>query len=73
MCGLGIGPLPVHVIERDVRDGLLWRLPPYEDPPAVDIYLVTNPRKRLNQAETLFIEALMSKIANQPMSERTYF
>lgn len=73
MCGLGIGPLPVHVIERDVRDGLLWRLPPYEDPPAVDIYLVTNPRKRLNQAETLFIEALRSKIADQPMNERTYF
>jgi len=72
MCGLGIGPLPVHVIERDVRDGLLWRLPPYEDPPAVDIYLVTNPRKRYNQAETRFIEALTSKIANRPISERTY-
>ena len=73
MCGLGIGPLPVHVIERDVRDGLLWRLPPYDDPPAVDIHLVTNPRKRYNQAETHFIEALRSKIENQPISERTYF
>ena len=72
MCGLGIGPLPVHVIERDVRDGLLWRLPPYDNPPAVDIHLVTNPRKRHNQAETRFIEALTSKIANQPISERTY-
>jgi DNA-binding transcriptional LysR family regulator len=73
MCGLGIGPLPVHVVERDVRDGLLWRLPPYDDPPAVDIYLVTNPRKRHNQAETRFIEALVSRIADLPMSERTYF
>jgi len=70
--GLGIGPLPIHVIERDVRDGLLWRLPPYDDPPAVDIYLVTNPRKRYNQAETGFIKALQSKIAGQPMAERTY-
>ncbi len=42
--GLGIGPLPVHVVERDVRDGLLWRLPPYKKPAAVGIYMVTNPK-----------------------------
>lgn len=58
--GLGIGPLPIHVVERDVRDGLLWQLPPYEAPPAVDIYLVTNPRARLSRAERLFIEALIA-------------
>ena len=72
MCGLGIGPLPVHVIDRDVRDGLLWRLPPYDDPPAVDIYLVTNPRKRYNQAEAGFIAALKEKISANPLIERTY-
>lgn len=59
--GLGIGPLPIHVVERDVRDGLLWQLPPYEDPPAVDIYLITNPRARPTRAERLFTQALVAR------------
>ncbi|WP_137701475.1 LysR family transcriptional regulator [Marimonas lutisalis] len=71
-CGLGIGALPVHVVERDVRDGRLWRLPPYTHPPAVDIYLLTNPKKRLNRAEALLIGDLKEKIATLPLSERTY-
>lgn len=72
LCGLGIGPLPVHVAERDVRDGLLWRLPPYENPPVVDIFLVTSPRKVLNRAEALFIDALKSAIQTTPIEKRTY-
>ncbi|HKJ95238.1 MAG TPA: LysR family transcriptional regulator [Gammaproteobacteria bacterium] len=57
--GLGIGPLPIHVVERDIRAGLLWRLPPYQDPPAIDIYLVTNPRARHSRAEGLFLDLLL--------------
>jgi DNA-binding transcriptional LysR family regulator len=72
MCGLGIGPLPIHVVERDVRDGLLWRLPPYDDPPAIDIFLVTHPRKRLNSAEQVFLATLRASIAATPLSQRTY-
>jgi len=72
LCGLGVGPLPIHVAERDVQDGLLWRLPPFKKPPAIDIYLVTNPRKLHNRAETRFIAALKANIAAKPMSERTY-
>ena len=72
MCGLGIGPLPIHVMERDVRDGLLWRLPPYENPPAIDIHLVTHPRKRLNSAEAAFLAALREGISRIPLSARTY-
>ncbi|MFC2969730.1 LysR family transcriptional regulator [Acidimangrovimonas pyrenivorans] len=71
-CGLGIGPLPVHVVERDVRDGLLWRLPPYSDAPAVDIHLVTNPRRRLSRAERLVVDALRDAIASEPLEARTY-
>jgi DNA-binding transcriptional LysR family regulator len=73
LCGLGIGPLPVHVVERDVRDGLLWRLPPYDDPPMVDIFLVTNPKKRFNRAEAKFIDALKTSIRTTPIEKRTYF
>jgi DNA-binding transcriptional LysR family regulator len=70
--GLGIGVLPIHVVERDLRDGLLWRLPPYEDPPAVDIYLVTNPTTPLNRAEQAFLDTLRRRVAETPLEERTY-
>jgi DNA-binding transcriptional LysR family regulator len=72
LCGLGIGPLPVHVAERDVKDGLLWRLPPYKNPPEVDIFLVTNPRKAFNRAESTFIEGLKTAIRTTPIAKRTY-
>jgi DNA-binding transcriptional LysR family regulator len=71
-CGLGIGPMPVHVVNRDVENGLLWRLPPYKAPPAVDIYLVVNPRKRLSRAEAIFIDALRASIQATPIQQRTY-
>lgn len=60
VAGLGIGPLPIHVAERDVKDGLLWRLPPYEDPPSVDLFLVTNPRAQLIRAEHVFLKILQA-------------
>ena len=73
VCGLGIGPLPVHVAGRDFEAGLLWRLPPYDNPPAIDIYLVTHPRKRNNRAEAGFLQSLHDRIATTPLTERTYF
>lgn len=72
LCGLGIGPLPVHVADRDVCDGLLWQLPPYDKPPKVDIYLLTNPSRRHNSAEEHFIERLKARIKATPLRERTY-
>lgn len=71
-CGMGIGSLPIHVVERDVAGGLLWRLPPYDDPPEVDIFLVTNPAKRLNRAENLMIWEIQRAIAITPLEDRTY-
>ena len=70
--GVGIGPLPVHVVTRDVEDGLLWRLPPYKNAPEIDIYLVTNPAARLNRAEQYFIEDLMTRVAGIPLKDREY-
>lgn len=72
LCGLGIGALPVHVVHEDVSAGRLWRLPPYDDPPAVDIFLVTNPRKRLNRAEAVMLDHLRSRIETLPLAARTY-
>lgn len=71
-CGMGIGSLPIHVMERDVADGLLWRLPPYDDPPEVDIFMITNPARRLNRAEDLMISRLKQAIDETPLTDRTY-
>lgn len=72
VAGLGIGPLPVHVARRDVADGLLWRLPPYEAPPAIDIFLLVNPEKTMNRAEAALLSGLQKLIADTPLEERTY-
>ncbi|MCB9954943.1 MAG: LysR family transcriptional regulator [Parvularculaceae bacterium] len=72
IAGLGIAPLPIHVVERDVRDGLLWRLPPYESPPAIDLFVVTNPATQLNRAEQEFRKIFFGAIERTPLAERTY-
>lgn len=72
IAGLGIGPLPLHVVARDVEDGLLWRLPPYINPPAIDVHLAWNPKATLNRAETAMLDALKEAIRSVPISARTY-
>lgn len=72
MAGLGIGALPIHVMERDVRDGLLFRLPPYRNPPPISIWVVRHPLASLNQAEREFIRILDMKIEHTPIQARTY-
>lgn len=72
IAGVGIGPLPVHVVHRDVENGLLWRLPPYEDPPEIDIYLVTNTATRLSRAEALFLNMLTTQVDALPPEQRHF-
>lgn len=72
VAGLGFGPLPLHVARRDVADGLLWRLPPYDAAPAVDVFLLVNPTKALNRAEKALLATLRSHIEATPFDERTY-
>ncbi|UVK53172.1 LysR family transcriptional regulator [Mesorhizobium sp. AR02] len=72
VAGLGIGPLPLHVAQRDVADGMLWRLPPYDAPPAIDIFLLTNPDKAMNRAEKALLSGLQALIAETPFEERIY-
>ncbi|RWE37542.1 MAG: LysR family transcriptional regulator [Mesorhizobium sp.] len=72
VAGLGIGPLPLHVARRDVADGMLWRLPPYDAPPAIDIFLLTNPDKAMNRAEKALLSGIQALIAETPLQDRTY-
>ncbi|WPZ35963.1 LysR family transcriptional regulator [Thalassobaculum sp. OXR-137] len=70
--GIGIGPLPVHVAARDVADGRLWQVPPYESLAAIDVYLVWNPKTAKNRAEEMLLAALRDAIATTPVEDRTY-
>lgn len=70
--GLGVGALPVHAVARDIAEGLLWRLPPYDDPPAIDVHLAWNPKARMNRAETAFLDALQQRISDTAIAGRTY-
>lgn len=72
LAGLGIGPLPIHVVREDIAAGRLWRLPPYDAPPAIDVHVVWNPRARFNRAERLLLDTLLDRIDRTPMEERTY-
>lgn len=72
LSGLGIGPLPLHVAKRDVDAGLLFRLPPYENPPEIDVYVVSNPITKLSRAEAIMLEMLNDRIDQIPLGLRTY-
>ncbi|GJL90535.1 LysR family transcriptional regulator [Hyphococcus sp.] len=72
IAGLGIAALPIHVVDRDVNDGFLWQLPPYENLPEIDIYAVVNPQTQLNRAEQEFVSMLIRKIEATPLEERVY-
>jgi len=72
IAGLGVGPLPVHVAARDVQDGHLWQVPPYEDLPPIDVYLVWNEQATKSRAEESMLKGLHEAIENTPMAARTY-
>lgn len=69
---IGIGALPVHVAERDVKLGLLRQLPPYGKLPAVDIFLLANPRRKLTAPEDLLLRMFDALIRQKALSDRTY-
>ncbi len=72
IAGLGIGPLPVHVAQRDVEAGLLRHLPPYDKMPEIEVHVVWNPRTKLNRAEESMLGELVARIVATPIEERTY-
>jgi DNA-binding transcriptional LysR family regulator len=72
LAGIGIGPLPIHAVEADVKRGLLWRLPPYSDAPSINIYFVTNPKCNHTRAETLFLEFMKSRISGVAETDRVF-
>ena len=72
VAGLGYGPLPVHVAEAYVKEGKLWRLPPYENSLEIDVQMITNKGARLSRAEQAFVDFVLEELAQNPLTNRTY-
>jgi len=72
MTNIGIGALPVHVAKQDVVAGYIRQLPPYENLPLANIFLISNPARRYTEAETAFLTALSLELAAVGIEERTY-
>lgn len=72
IANIGIGALPIHVAKADVEAGRLRQLPPFDALPLVNIYLLTNPRRRLSEAETTFLSMCNDVMATVDLDTRTY-
>ncbi|MFP1631924.1 LysR family transcriptional regulator [Zhengella sp. ZM62] len=72
IANIGIGALPTHVAERDVRAGLLRQLPPFASLPSVDIHLVTNPRRKFAPPESVMLSMFKALLEQEPLAARTY-
>ncbi|KFE34520.1 LysR family transcriptional regulator [Thioclava atlantica] len=72
VAGVGIGALPLHVAKRDVDSGRLRQLPPYDDLPMVNIYLLTNPLRKQSDAEAAFLDACHEAMRQTDLETRTY-
>jgi DNA-binding transcriptional LysR family regulator len=72
MANIGIGALPLHVARHDVEAGRLRQLPPYQDLPQVDIFLISNPSRRQSDAEAMFLTACRQALSEIDIAKRTY-
>lgn len=57
IAGYGVGCLPEHLVDIDLHNGLIWRLPPAEGVVDVDVFLMWNRDQRMSRAETVFLQA----------------
>lgn len=58
--GLGIGFLPIHLASPHEQSGKLWRLPPFDEVPSADVYLIYNPATNFNPAERMFVDQIFN-------------
>ena len=68
----GSGALPLRMVGQDVAAGNIRQLPPYDDLPVVNIYLITNPARRQSDAEAAFLSACEAGISAIGIEGRTY-
>ena len=71
VAGLGIGSLPVHAMERDMRDGRLWRIPLTIEEPTLDVHIAINERAMKDRGERAFIARLVDYIESTDIADRS--
>lgn len=62
IAGYGVGCLPEHLVDIDLHNGLIWRLPPAEGVVDVDVFIMWNREQRMSRAETVFLETFKQVI-----------
>jgi DNA-binding transcriptional LysR family regulator len=67
IAGYGIGCLPEHLVDIDLHNGLIWRLPPADGVVDVDVFLMWNREQRMNPAETVFLESFKALLQRSGM------
>jgi LysR family transcriptional regulator, transcriptional activator for bauABCD operon len=65
LAGIGFGALTIDSAAPYVEQGLLWPLPPYNDFPVTEIYLVTPETISLKDIETNFIKLLKKQVKEE--------
>ncbi|AQH01651.1 LysR family transcriptional regulator [Burkholderia sp. KK1] len=68
--GYGIGCLPEHIVRDDIAAQRLWRLPPDEGLIDVDVYLLWHRERKMNPADTAFLESMQKWMMRYSLSER---
>ncbi|MBV1842435.1 LysR family transcriptional regulator [Photobacterium ganghwense] len=71
LAGVGFGALTVEGARPYVEQGALWQLPPYQQLPVADIYLVTPENVPLSDVESRFVAMLRQ--ANSRVVEQIHF
>lgn len=69
IAGYGVGCLPEHLVDIDLHNGLIWRLPPAEGVVDVDVFLMWNREQRMSRAETVFVQAFEQVIEGSQVEE----
>ncbi|ALM54316.1 LysR family transcriptional regulator [Halomonas huangheensis] len=67
---MGIGCLPEYTVMRDVKEGRLWPLPPYDGVAPIDLNVLWHSDERFNVVERTFIEFFQNALAKVPLEDR---
>lgn len=70
VAGMGIGCLPEYTVMRDVKEGRLWPLPPYDGVAPIDLNVLWHSDGRFNAAEQAFIDFFHNALAKVPLEDR---
>ena len=70
--GIGIGPLPVHVVQQSVDQGKLRSIDLPSLMPIMDVHVMINTQTKMNRAESIFVDMLFKRIEQTLMIDRTY-